>query len=660
MKTLNIGILAHVDAGKTSLTERLLFETGVIETAGSVDSGTTQTDSLELERRRGITIRSAVVSFPVDDLDVNIIDTPGHADFISEVERALRVLDGVVLVVSAVEGVQAQTRVLMRTLRRLDLPTLIFVNKVDRTGADLDVVTAVRERLTPHVVVMSDVREIGTASARVTPRSFDDQGFQAELAEVLAEGDDRFLAAYLEAPHRLTAERYRAELAAQVRRGRVCPVLFGSAATGAGATDLIQAIARLMPAGDASPDGPPRGTVFKIERGDAGERIAYVRLWSGSMGVRDRVTFYRHGSGGPPAEHSGKITAMHVFGRGGQGDGARLTAGGIAKVWGLREALIGDHVGAPADAADRSHFARPGLRSEIRATRPADRSRLYAALRDLSEQDPFIDVRRADDRERITVSLYGEVQKEVIRATLAEQFGIDVEFGDTRTVYVEKVTGVGAFVEAIDKRRHNDFYATVGLRVEPGPPGSGVAYRLGVEPGSLPAAFHTAVREAVHQTLRQGLYGWEVTDCVVTLTHSGFAGPVSTAWDFRALTPLVLMEALRRAGTQVYEPVNHFEAEAPAGALSAVLTRLSEAGAIPREPVAGGDVYWVEGTIPASRVHEVERRLRSITQGEGVFLSRFEEYRPVTGAVPVRTRTDANPLDRKEYLAALSIQRSAG
>lgn len=166
MRTLNLGILAHVDAGKTSLTERLLFTAGVIDEIGSVDDGSTQTDSLALERQRGITIKSAVVSFVVGDVTVNLIDTPGHPDFIAEVERVLSVLDGAVLVVSAVEGVQAQTRVLMRTLERLGIPTLIFVNKIDRGGADTGrTLAAIAEKLTPAVIAMGSARDLGTPAA---------------------------------------------------------------------------------------------------------------------------------------------------------------------------------------------------------------------------------------------------------------------------------------------------------------------------------------------------------------------------------------------------------------------------------------------------------------------------------------------------------------
>src|SRR5215213_6113030 len=199
MRTLNLGILAHVDAGKTSLTERLLFAAGVIDEIGRVDDGSTQTDSLALERQRGITIKAAVVSFMVGDVTVNLIDTPGHPDFIAEVERVFSVLDGAVLVVSAVEGVQAQTRVLMRTLQRLGIPTLIFVNKIDRGGADdARVLRDIAETLTPAVIAMGSTRDVGTRVADFTRYHAGDAIFATKLADLLADHDDAILAAYVD------------------------------------------------------------------------------------------------------------------------------------------------------------------------------------------------------------------------------------------------------------------------------------------------------------------------------------------------------------------------------------------------------------------------------------------------------------------------------
>ena len=247
MRTLNLGILAHVDAGKTTLSERLLYTAGAIDHVGSVDAGTTQTDSLELERERGITIRSAVASFLVGDLAVNLVDTPGHPDFIAEVERVLGVLDGAVLVVSAVEGVQPQTPLLFRALRRLHVPTLIFVNKVDRAGADPErVVEALRRRLSPSVVPMQTVRDPGTRSATVEPISEDDEAHRTALIEVLAEHDEAILSAFVRNEAPMPDSRLRAALADETRRAAVHPVFFGSAAHGVGVHELLAGIVELL------------------------------------------------------------------------------------------------------------------------------------------------------------------------------------------------------------------------------------------------------------------------------------------------------------------------------------------------------------------------------------------------------------------------------
>src|SRR5215210_7915857 len=305
-RTVNLAILAHVDAGKTTLTERLLYAAGVIDAIGSVDAGTTQTDSLALEQQRGITIKSAVVSFAIDDVTVNLIDTPGHPDFIAEVERVLSVLDGAVLVISAVEGVQPQTRLLMRALQRLRVPTLIFVNKIDRRGADCErVMQAISERLTPAIIPMGTARDPGTRAAHVTPHDASHAPFVVALTSALAEHDDALLAAYVDDEKSLSYGRLREALAAQTRHALVHPVFFGSAITGAGVDSLTGGIAAFLPARRPDHDGPVSGTVFKIERGAAGEKVAYVRMFSGTVRTRDRLPFGRDGEQ--------KVTAISVF-----------------------------------------------------------------------------------------------------------------------------------------------------------------------------------------------------------------------------------------------------------------------------------------------------------------------------------------------------------
>ena len=652
--TLNLGILAHVDAGKTTLTERLLFAAGVIDEVGNVDAGTTQTDSLALERQRGITIKSAVASFAVADVTVNLIDTPGHPDFIAEVERALGVLDGAVLVISAVEGVQPQTRILMRALQRLRVPTLIFVNKIDRRGASCDrVLSAIAERLTPAIVAMGSVCGPGTPTAEFVAWDGAERGVPAGLLEVLAEHSDPLLAAYVRGGQGVSPRRLRRELAAQSRRGCVHPVFFGSALTGAGVDALMGAIARLLPVAGRDTAGAVSGRVFKIERGPAGEKIAYVRMFSGTVRTRDRVRFGRCGAR--------RVTAISVFADAAAVRRGSVSAGEIGKLWGLAEARIGDAVGVPPPA-EQHRFAPPSLETVVVPREAGERGALYAALGQLAEQDPLINVRQDDVRQELSVSLYGEVQKEVIGATLAADYCVDVGFRESTTICVERPLGTGAAVERMSEGA-NPFLATIGLRVEPAAPGSGVTFEIGADlAGTMPPAFFRAVQDTVRETLRQGLRGWEVTDCAVTMTHSGYVGKhslgharftkslSSTGEDYRGLTPLVVMAALQRAGTVVCEPVQHFRLDVPADALGVLMPALARLCAVPRAQEMRGPSCTLEGDIPAAAVHELRQSLPPLTGGEGVLECAFDRYEPVTGAAPARARTDSNPLDRAEYL----------
>ncbi|MEU6668990.1 translation factor GTPase family protein [Streptomyces sp. NPDC046727] len=655
MPMLNLGILAHVDAGKTSLTERLLHSAGVIDEIGSVDAGSTTTDTLALERQRGITIKSAVVSFPLDGVTVNLIDTPGHPDFIAEVERVLGVLDGAVLVVSAVEGVQAQTRVLMRTLRRLRIPTLVFVNKIDRRGArDTAVLRQMAHRLAVPLVPMGTACGLGTRTARFVP------GLGPAALEVLADRDDSLLAAYLDGG--VPEARLRRALAAQTRSASVHPVYFGSAITGAGVPELIGGVERLLPAAAGDPDGPLSGTVFKVERGPAGEKVAYARLFSGTLRVRDRIPFGdgRRDTGTGPGG-GGRVTGLTVFERGTDTRADSAGAGRIVKVRGLGGIRIGDALGEPVRAYAH-HFAPPTLETVVVPGPGTDRRALHLALTQLAEQDPLIGVRHDDVRGETSVSLYGEVQKEVVQATLADEYGLDVGFRGTTTLCIERPVGTGHAVE-FNKKDANPFLATVGLRVDPAPPGSGVDFRLEVELGSMPYAFFKAVEDTVRETLGQGLHGWQVPDCTVTMTHSGYSprqshahqgfdkSMSSTGYDFRGLTPLVLIDALRGAGTLVHEPMHRFRLEAPADTLGALLPVLARLGAVPESTGTHALTCVLEGAVPAARVHALEQRLPGLTRGEGELETAFDHYAPVTGgAVPERPRTDHNPLNRKEYL----------
>ena len=659
-KTLNLGILAHVDAGKTTLTERLLYAAGVIDEVGSVDKGTTQTDSLALEQQRGITIKAAVVSFAIDDTIVNLIDTPGHPDFIAEVERVLSVLDGAVLVISAVEGVQPQTRILMRALRRLSIPTLLFVNKIDRGGADDERVRqAIAERLALAIVPMGTTHALGTREAGFTPSDGSDAAWTETAAEVLAEQNDSILAAYVDGERGVPYRRLREELAAQTGRALVHPVFAGSAITGAGVKPLMAGIAELLPAASGDPDAPASGTVFKIERGAAGEKVAYLRMFSGTVRVRQRLPF--------GSELEDKVTALEVFERGSTVQRPSVSAGEIGRLWGLRRVRIGDRIGDAGTDGIEHHFAPPTMEAVVAADSRDDGARLRVALQQLAEQDPLIDVRQDDALGETSVSLYGEVQKEVIQATLASDYGIDVTFRETTTIYIERPVGTGEAIEVLQDDA-NPFSATVALRVDPAPVGSGLEFRLDVEPRSVPLyiyktaeSFARSMTQYVRRTLQEGLLGWQVSDCAVTMTQCGYYvgdGPAkpsggterTTAAHFRKLTPMVLMHALERAGTVVCEPMIRVSVETPADTFGAVLASVAKLGGVVETPSLRGDFSTIDTLLSSARARDLQRELPGLTGGEAVVETGVAGYEPVTGAPPRRRRTTANPLNRDEYL----------
>jgi ribosomal protection tetracycline resistance protein len=667
-KTLNLGILAHIDAGKTSLTERLLFDNGAIPKLGSVDAGSTTTDTNELERERGITIRAAVAPFALGDLQVNLVDTPGHPDFIAEVERAMSVLDGAILVLSAVEGVQAQTRVLMKSLRKMRLPTLLFINKIDRLGARTDdLLQDIRKKLAPSILPMNSVRDVGTSDAQVVHRSLEQQEFYTLAVETLADNDDALLAQVIEGQYP-SIDGLQKILIKQTSGGLVHPVFFGSALHGLGTRELAEGIRTLLPHSGASvrDDGELRGTVFAIERADSGEKIAYLRLFSGELRERQEVTFKQREPSGAFGEVTGRITGLEVIGeqltksdaeagrKRTQTSRGLLTAGGIAKIRGLNEIRVGAQLGEPASTAAQPHFPPPSLAAIVRPLKKKDEIRLHAALVSLSDEDPLIQTRPVAGG-ATSVLLYGEVQKEVIAERLKRDFRVEAIFSETLPVYLERPVGIGEAIHEFDPHLENEFPITIGLRVEPNAIGEGNIYTREVQWGLMPPGFYRAIEETALQTLQQGLYGWEVTDCAVFLTKLDYDRPQAVAAHFRTLTPMLLMRALHEAGTRVYEPCNTLEIEVPGDVLGTVIGYLSTHEVdITKSEQLGPDYWLITGEVPARLVQEVTVALPGLSRGEGALFSYPGSDRPLRGAPPTCTRTDGNPLNYEEYMRFLS------
>ncbi|WP_067498620.1 translation factor GTPase family protein [Actinoplanes sp. TFC3] len=642
MSLLNLGIVAHVDAGKTSLTERLLYEAGAVSQPGSVDAGTTRTDSMELERRRGITIRAAVTSLRLGELTVNLLDTPGHPDFIAEVERSLAVLDAAVLVVSSVEGVQPQTVAIWRALRRIGVPTMIFLNKVDRRGADVDrALTQVRQRLTPHAVLLTTAT--GQDAVDLTGES---------VVEAVAEVDDIIATRWL-AGETIRARDVRLAIRHAVRRAEFSPVACGSAITGAGVPHLRHLLAALLPH-SGQPDGPLAGTVFAVDR-DAHGRRAWLRLWSGQLRVRDRV----------PVEGTRRqtVTGIAVSEPAGVLDRPSASAGQIAAVRGL-PARIGQHIGTPP-RRNLYRFPPPTRQALVEPVNPSQRLAMFAGLAELADEDPLVDLRLEEQQAQAVIRLHGEVQKEVVAALLEERYGVRVRFSDTLTACIERVVGTGAAEDRV-KERGNPYLAGLGLRIEAAKTGHGIEFRPGIEPGRLPPAFIAATEQGVRAALHHGRHGWPVTDCTVTMTssqywprqskpHQKFDKSISSvAADFRNLAPVVISAALRQAGTRVCHPIERFDVNLPHPTVDAVLGLLGRLGAVIRDTAAAGGYLEVSGDVPSSRVPQLVAALPDLTGGEAVLTTHFDHYAAVGGGeMPELPRRGPDPGEREGWFRAV-------
>ena len=647
MSFLNLGIVAHVDAGKTSLTERLLYEAGVLDAPGSVDQGTTRTDSMDLERRRGITIRAAVTSFAIGELQVTVVDTPGHPDFVAEVERSLTVLDAAVLVLSAVEGVQPQTVVIWRALRRIGVPTVLMVNKVDRGGSDVArTLDQVARRLTPQLVTLTAVEGEGCRHARVQGLSLTDPSVVQAVADV----DDRVLARWVDGSPACEGDVLQA-LRRGVRVGALTPVVVGSAVTGAGVPQLRRVLSHVLPRADEA-GGPAAATVFAVDR-DAGGRRAWVRLWSGEVTAREHVVL--------TGRRAARVTEVAVSEAGGARVRSSARGGQIAVLRGLSDARVGDVLGRPP--ARRQHrFAPPTLQALVEPVDPTQRTALFAALTELADEDPLIDLRLDPADGEAAVSLHGEVQKEVIAALLDERYGVRARFLATSVVCLERVVGTGSSIERL-AQHDNPYLATVGLRIQAAAVGHGVEFSPGVERGNLPPAFIAATEEGVRSALRQGLRGWPVTDCLVTMTASGYyprqsrphqkfdKAMSSVGADFRNLTPVVVMAALAEARTIVCQPVERIDLEVPDAAISGVSGLLGRLRGVVVESSCHADRTRLIATLPSARVPELARALPDLTGGEAVLVTQLDHHAPVAGhePPPSRRRRGTDPRDRATW-----------
>jgi ribosomal protection tetracycline resistance protein len=623
MKSLNIGILAHVDAGKTSLTEQLLYSSGQIATLGSVNKGTSITDSLELERQRGITIKSAVASFYIDDVLINLVDTPGHSDFVGEIERSLSILDGVILVISTLDGVQPQTKILAAILKEMNIPVIYFLNKIDLNGAlESEVVDDIKHHLCQNVVALNSVKNIG--SKNVTTE-------EVENLESIA--------------------------VPKVLEGLLNPMIFGSAINGEGVGCLKRALIKCFPVVERDYGGSTSGVIFKMDILE-NQKISYLFLSRGAFKVKDRLKF------GAVAGLQ-KIQKIEKFVDGNFVECTKLIAGEIGRIHGFNDVKIGSCIGNTKQISAR--FSPPILKMKIEAEDKAQNIALKKAIEKISFSDPLVSFNFDEFSKELTLNLYGEVQQQVIEATLLDNFGIVSKLSPASVVFTERPTQASSWVEykadvgknaASFDGHSNPFLATVGLKVTPTETKDLQFKVLRQARGKMPHAFYGAIEEAVFESLKVGVYGWPVTHCRVELfevgywprqssSHGVFDKSISSSGrDFRFLTPLVLMHALAGSKTKIYQPMNYFKVICGEDSFDIVVELLTSKFGIIENITLKGNNKVLEGGIPTANIFSLQKELA----GKAILETNLRDYGPMFGKRIKNKQDEVSPLDRHEYL----------
>lgn len=634
MKIINIGILAHVDAGKTTLTESLLYTSGAILELGSVDKGTTRTDTMFLERQRGITIQAAVTSFNWNDYKINIVDTPGHTDFITEVYRSLSVLDGAILVISAKDGVQAQTRILFHALQKMNIPTIIFINKIDQYGINLNnIYQNIKEKLSNDIIVMQNV----TLTPEISIKNIID----LDDWDPVISKNDKLLEKYI-VGEKLTIQELTYEESRCVKKGSLFPIYHGSARNNIGTQQLIEAISNLFCSEMNENDSELCGRVFKIEYTDHKQRLVYLRLYSGTLHLRDTIIL--------PEKKKVKLTEIYIPSNGEMIQTKTVCSGDIFIIPNntLRlNDIIGNEKLLPCNVWNDKTV--PILRTRIEPIKIEEREKLLDALTEIADTDPLLRYCVDTITHEIVISFLGTVQLEVICSLLIEKYHINIRIEDPTVIYLEKPLQKADYTIHIEVPP-NPFWASIGLSITPLPIGSGIQYESKVSLGYLNQSFQNAVREGINYGLEQGLYGWEVTDCKICFEYGVYYSPVSTPSDFRFLAPIVLEQALKKAGTQLLEPYLSFILFTPQGYLSRAYNDAQKHCAIIETSQSKNDEIIFTGHIPVRCINEYRNTLTLYTNGQAVFLTELKDYQIATCEPVIQSRRPNNRIDKVRHM----------
>ena len=626
----NIGIFAHVDAGKTTLSEQLLAHAGAIRVKGSVDSGTAHTDTLPVERRRGISVKATCVSFRHRDAQINLIDTPGHVDFTAEVERSLWALDAAILVVCAVDGVQPQTEVLFNAMAEQHIPVVFFLNKTDRAGADPQrVLGQIHRLLTKNAVILSDAEAV---------------------TELICDKDDTLFERYLNG-ETFEESFLRQRLSRLSRNAEAYPVLCGSALRDEGVAPLLDAIVDFFPAPRACDS--LCGVVFAAQHDRSLGRGVWIRLFGGSLENRMSVALPAGTDPITGEEKTESVKISQIFDPEGNPAG-KLLPGGIGIVYGLGNISIGHVLGNAALLPRRVEPGRlrtPLITVQVIPEKPEQMQALHQACTVLSGEDPLLRAEYIRSLNELHLQVMGTIQLEVLEELLLTRFDLKVAFTPPAIIYRETVSrSCEGFVAYLAPK---PCWAILKFRIDPAPRGSGVTFKSEVPVRTVKAQYQNQVAQAIPLALNQGRLGWQVTDVNITLIDGGDHQFHTHPLDFIVATPMAIQDGLRNGGSTLLEPILDVRFLLPPESVGRVISDISTMRGEVLDSFSDGERMILNARIPVQSSLDYSITLASFTGGRGAMSVRLHGYRecPLELGATARRR-NVDPLDTSKYILA--------
>ena len=619
-----IGILAHVDAGKTTFSEQILYHTNSIRVRGRVDHKDAFLDSHEIEKQRGITVFSDQGVMSYRDSNYYLIDTPGHVDFSSEMERSIRVMDYAIVIISAVEGIEGHTETVWQLLRKHKIPTFFFINKIDRVGSDVSrVIEEIKLNLTEDVI---DITEI-----------FNKGKMKEELIEFIAERDEVLFEKYLEDGYH--EEIWLNTFIKMIKENRVFPALRGSALQDMGIVEFLETLDKLTVT-DYSPKGEFAGKVYKISHDESGTRITYIKALKGLLKVRDEISY-----GDNENTITEKITGIRVYSGSKYKTVDQGVGGELFAVTGLSQAKVGDGLG---ELKERSTFEMiPTLKSKVIFDPSLNIKDVLKSFNMLNEEDPSLNVTWDENLQEIHIHVMGVIQLEVLEELVKERFGVKVKFEDPEILYKETIDNTIKGYGHFEPLGH---YAEVHLKLEPSERGSGITFENNCHSHDLTTGHQNLIRHHIYEREHHGLLtGSPLTDIKITLLTGRAHNKHTSGGDFREATYRALRQGLEKANNILLEPYYNFKIKVELDHMGRVLSDLQNLNGEFNPPKTIGNKVIITGKAPVATFMNYSTSLASFTGGKGVLNMLFGGYHPCHNEEEVIERIGYNKNADPEY-----------